>query len=65
MTRNISQVTGQETALLAKLSADPIRWHKTAQWPLYSLVQQGLMRDDSPRDIWASSDRGRRWLREH
>lgn len=44
---------------------DQVRWRNTAQWARYSLVQQGLMRDDSPRGIWAISEQGRWWLHEH
>ncbi len=44
---------------------DQVRWRNTAQWARYSLVQQGLMRDDSPCGIWAISEQGRQWLREH
>lgn len=42
---------------------DP-RWRTTAMWARFQLVQQGLLRDDSPFGTWEISDEGRRWLEE-
>jgi len=38
----------------------PVRWRNTAQWCRDSLVEEGLMRSDSPRGIWEISDAGRK-----
>jgi restriction system protein len=29
-----------------------IRWQNTAQWERYKMVQDGLLRSDSPKGIW-------------
>ncbi len=39
-----------------------IRWRNTAQWARNTLREEGLIRDDTPRGIWAISDAGRKWL---
>jgi len=39
------------------------RWRNTAQWARNSLREQGLIRPDSPRGVWAISDAGRVWVR--
>lgn len=39
-----------------------LRWQNTAAWCRYTLVQEGLLRPDSPRGIWELSDAGRRAL---
>jgi len=46
------------------LPSDPklLRWRNTAQWCRNSLVQEGLMKADSPHGIWEISEAGRRWL---
>jgi restriction system protein len=38
------------------------RWYNTAQWARHSMVQEGLLRDDSPRGTWEISKAGRRYL---
>jgi restriction system protein len=38
------------------------RWYNTAQWSRNSMVQEGLLRDDSPRGTWEISEAGRRYL---
>jgi restriction system protein len=43
-------------------SAPEARWRKTAQWARHTMVQEGLLRDDSPRGIWEVTDQGRAWL---
>jgi hypothetical protein len=40
------------------------RWRNTAQWARLNLVQQGLLRNDSPNGIWAISEKGRKYLAE-
>ena len=39
-----------------------IRWRNTAQWARNTLREEGLIRDDTPRGIWAISEAGRKWL---
>ena len=34
------------------------RWHNTAQWSRRALVERGFLQSDSPRGIWALTDRG-------
>lgn len=41
------------------------RWRNTAHWARNSMVEQGLLKDDSPRGVWEISDKGRRWLADH
>lgn len=45
-------------------SPDTPRWRNTAQWCRNSLVNEKLMKNDSPRGIWEVSDAGRKWLEE-
>jgi len=40
-----------------------VRWRNTAQWCRNALVQEGLLKADSPRGVWEISDRGREALR--
>jgi len=39
-----------------------LRWRNTACWERKRLVEEGLLRRDSPHGIWAISDQGRVWL---
>ena len=41
------------------------RWYNTAQWARNSMVQEGLLRDDSLRATWEIIDAGRAHLAEH
>ncbi|HXF05414.1 MAG TPA: winged helix-turn-helix domain-containing protein [Blastocatellia bacterium] len=41
------------------------RWRNTAQWARNSMVREGLLRNDSPRGVWAITERGRAYLRQH
>lgn len=41
---------------------DMPRWKNAAQWARYSMVKEGLLRNDSPRGIWQISDAGIRYL---
>lgn len=45
-------------------NANVTRWENTAQWCRYSMVKEGLLRDDSPRGVWEISDEGRKHLFE-
>jgi hypothetical protein len=43
-------------------SGGDIRWRKQAQWERYLMVQDGLLRDDSPRGVWEITDKGWEYL---
>lgn len=45
--------------------ANTPRWRNTAQWERLRMVDEGLLRNDSPRSIWAITEKGREYLREH
>ena len=38
---------------------DIVRWRNAVAWVRQMLVDQGLLRDDSPRGVWELSDKGR------
>jgi restriction system protein len=40
-----------------------IRWKNAARWCRNTLVQEGLIKRDSPHGMWEISDAGRQWLR--
>jgi len=42
-----------------------IRWQNAAQWARLEMVEEGLLRSDSPHGIWEISDYGREYLRDH
>jgi len=42
-----------------------IRWQNTAQWEKYVMVQDGLLRSDSPRGIWEITEEGKRFLKNY
>ncbi len=46
------------------LASDPemLRWRNAAQWARNSMVQEGLLKADSPRGVWEISEAGRRYL---
>jgi restriction system protein len=46
---------------LQTLPSDPdtLRWRNAVAWVRQTLIEQGLMRKDSPRGIWELSDEGR------
>lgn len=41
------------------------RWRNTAQWARLALVNEGLLRGDSPRGVWTISERGRKYLADN
>jgi len=41
-----------------------IRWQNTAQWERYMMVQDGLLRSDSPKGIWEITEKGRKFLED-
>lgn len=38
------------------------RWVNTAQWARNTMVNQGLLRNDSPRGVWELSEAGRQYI---
>lgn len=48
------------------LSSDPghLRWRNAAQWARNSMVQEGLLKNDSPRGIWEISEKGEQLIIE-
>ncbi len=51
---------------LEPLPSDPksIRWRITARWCRKTMVDEGLMKRDSPHGLWEISDLGRRALKD-
>ena len=45
-------------------STNTIRWKNTAQWCRNTMVQEGLLKSDSPRGIWEISEKGIEYLKE-
>lgn len=43
-------------------SPDNLRWRNAAQWARQSMVNDGLLKSDSPRGIWEISEKGREFL---
>ncbi len=43
-------------------SSDMLRWRNAAQWARNTMVEEGLLKVDSPRGIWEIADAGRRSL---
>lgn len=46
-------------------SGGDIRWRNTAQWARYTMITDGLLKNDSPRGIWEISEKGKDYLREY
>ncbi len=42
-----------------------IRWKNSAQWARVTMVQEGLLKQDSPYGIWEITEAGRKWLEEN
>lgn len=45
-------------------SPDNLRWRNAAQWARNSMVQEGLLKADSPRGVWEITDKGREMLKD-
>jgi hypothetical protein len=64
----VEKVVGQELseADYETLPSTPNtpRWYNTAQWARNSMVNEGLLRDNSPRGTWEISEQGREYLKE-
>jgi len=39
-------------------SPDNLRWRNAAQWARNSMVNEGLLKKDSPRGVWEITDKG-------
>ena len=46
-------------------SGTDYRWRNTAQWARNTMVNEGLLRNDSPRGIWEITEKGKIYLKEH
>ncbi|BDC35777.1 GmrSD restriction endonuclease domain-containing protein [Candidatus Methanoliparum sp. LAM-1] len=46
-------------------SGGMIRWRNTAQWERLVMVQDELLRSDSPRGIWEITEKGREFLKDN
>jgi len=42
-----------------------IRWQNTAQWERYMMVQDGLLRSDSPKGVWELTEKGKQYYENH
>lgn len=43
-------------------SPDNLRWRNAAQWARNSMVNESLLKKDSPRGVWEISDKGKQFL---
>ena len=43
---------------------DSFRWRNTAQWARHSMVNEGLLKKDSPRGVWEISEKGKQHLEQ-
>lgn len=43
---------------------DNLRWRNAAQWARNNMVNEGLLKTDSPRGVWEMTDSGRQRLNE-
>lgn len=50
---------------LENLSSGVPRWSSTARWARHSMINEGLLRKDSPRGIWEITEKGKNYLKEH
>lgn len=50
---------------LRSLPTGGIRWRNTAQWERYYMIQEGLLRADSPMGVWEMTEAGRRYLEQN
>jgi len=46
-------------------SGNDYRWRNTAQWARNTMVNEGLLKKDSPRGIWEITEKGKNYLKEH
>ena len=50
----------QPVDLQPLVSGNQIRWENKLEWARFHLVEEGLMRRDSPKGIWELTDKGRK-----
>lgn len=43
-----------------RLAGGDVRWRKAAQWTRFEMVEEGLIRKDSPRGIWEIAPEGKK-----
>jgi hypothetical protein len=41
------------------------RWRNAAQWVRFALVQEGLLKSNSPNGVWELSEKGRQYLEKN
>lgn len=46
-------------------SGQDFRWRNTARWARNAMVNEGLLRSDSPHGFWEISEKGKDYLREN
>ena len=46
-------------------SGTDYRWRNTAQWARNTMVNEGLLRNNSPHGIWEITEKGKNYLKEH
>jgi hypothetical protein len=66
----LDQVGEKTKAILNEYDCQPlpsypstVRWRNTVQWCRNALVQEGLLKADSPRGVWEISDEGKAALK--
>jgi len=45
-----------------RLPSGVIRWRNRVAWQRLNMINEGLLRNDSPRGIWEWTDKGRTWI---
>jgi hypothetical protein len=46
-----------------RLSSGVLRWRNRVAWQRLNMINEGLLRSDSPRGIWEITEKGRAWLK--
>ena len=46
-------------------SGTDFRWRNTARWARNTMINEGLLRKDSPRGVWEITEKGLNYLKEH
>jgi len=46
-------------------SGTDFRWRNTAMWAKNMMINEGLLRKDTPRGIWEITEKGKNYLKEH
>jgi hypothetical protein len=68
----LDQVGKKMKGVLKKPDYEPLasgpdnpRWRNAAQWARNSMVNEGLLKNDSPRGVWEISDKGKKHLEQN